>query len=86
MRSILFSLALTGCTGGSIPPVVAPTVETAICILNVATKDAQQGKSPGEVVADCIQVCGADAATIARVLDGANALQMARSGYDAGAR
>ena len=72
---------------GSLPPGAVQagvaTVETAICIMNVASKDA--GQPPAQVVADAIQQCATDAATIARVLDSQHALALREcSSADAG--
>ncbi len=78
-------LALAGCSSlspGTVQAGVA-SVETAICILNIASKDA--GKPAGQVVADAIQACATDAATIARVLDAHHALELREQAADAGA-
>jgi hypothetical protein len=72
-------LSASGCKGGVSPNVVqagVTSVETSICILNVSSKDVAAGKSAGDTVADCIQQCGTDAATIARVLDAHHAAEM----------
>lgn len=81
-KSGVFAIALTlcGCNGsGTIPPNVVQGgiagIETAICIMNVARKDA--GKPAGQVVADAIYECGTDAATIARILDSHHAASAA---------
>jgi hypothetical protein len=69
---------LAGC--GAVQPNVVQagiaTVETAICVLNVSSKDQAAGKSAGDIVADCIVQCGTDAATIARVLDAHRAAEI----------
>ena len=73
------------CTGTLPPntvPVAIATIETAICILNVANKDA--GQPAGKVVSDAIAECGADAATVARVLDAHHAAEVAEQYADGG--
>lgn len=72
-------LLCAGCQGGVPPNVVqagVATIETAICIVNVYSKDKAAGQSDGAAVADCVQQCATDAATIARVLDANHAAMM----------
>jgi hypothetical protein len=84
--SLGLSIAVMGGCTGTLPPNTVPvavaTIETAICILNVANKDA--GQPAGKVVSDAIEQCGTDAATIARVLDAHHAAEVSEQFADGG--
>lgn len=73
-------LLLTACKGG-LPPNTVPAavagVELAICVANVAEKGYSAHENEGQIIADCIEQCGTDAATVTRILDANTKLYMA---------
>lgn len=70
-RWALVLLVLTaGCQWSCQPPspnVVAPTIDTVVCILGQVSKDEASGMSWGATLLNVAAVCGTDAATIATV-------------------
>jgi hypothetical protein len=70
-RVAMALLALTeGCSWSCTPPsgkVVAPTIDTVVCILGQVAKDEAAGVPWQQVVIDTAATCGTDAETIATV-------------------
>jgi hypothetical protein len=90
IRACLALVSLVACTkattspsDGGLPPIVAPSVDLGVCILEQAAGDPAcrlTGGDAGKCAADLAAACGSDAASVARVLTAAKRLA------DAGAR
>lgn len=65
----IFILLLASCSSPQATNAGIAGINTALCILNVYGQNVQAGKDATTIVADCVAQCGADVATVARVLD-----------------
>ena len=76
------AIALQACA--SVPPNVVQGgvagIDAAVCVLNTFSKDKEAGKSDGDAIADCVQLCAVDTATAIRILDAHRAAELREQG------